>query len=333
MLARTAADLYWMGRYLERTEQTARLLRHQLSGLPDTPADELALGWRCIYRTLGQIAPDAPLDADEAEVFLVADAYTLAGTLIEDHTNQDSLISCWRMARENATQLRPQLPLDVWTTLNQGYLWLAECDFPRAWSAGPTGLASEAIGRLRLLAGVVESSMARDDAWRFLELGRFVERLQHQTTLLSNWERVGRRGTQGIQLQWADLLRVCAAYELYCRRHTMTVRGREAMHFMLHDPEAPRSLCFVVRSLEALLTGIDPLASRHPLAPPHRMVLRLAATLAAGAGAPLETDETEGGTDRAEGELLRRLAADGAALHDLIIYAYVAYPITKGLPR
>ena len=334
MLARTAAGLYWMGRYLERIEQTARLLRYQLSGLPDTPAEEVALGWRCVYRTLGQAAPDAPQHADEAEAFLIADAYTLAGTLIEDHTNPDSLISCWRIARENATQLRPRLPLDVWTTLNQGYLWLAGCDFPAAWSSRPTRLVSDAIGHLRLLAGVVESSMPRDDAWRFLELGRFVERLQHQTALLANWDELGRRGAPGIQLPWADLLRVCGAYELYCRRHTMTVRRGEVMGLMLRDPEVPRSLRFVVRRLDALLTGIDPLGSRHPLAPPQRMALRLAAILETGAGGLAGADdEGESAESGAEAGTFERLSAECATLHDLIIGAYVEYPVAEGLPR
>ena len=69
MLARAAADFYWMGRYFERTEHTARLLQYQLTRLVDTPADELALGWRVIYRTLGQSSPVTPTQADEAEAF------------------------------------------------------------------------------------------------------------------------------------------------------------------------------------------------------------------------------------------------------------------------
>jgi len=260
MLARVAGDFYWMGRYLERTEHTARLLRYQLSGLVDTPADEVALGWRVVYRTLGQSVPDAPADADEAEAFLIADAYTLAGTLVEDDTNPDSMVSCWRMARENAKQLRPQLPLRVWTCLNQGYLWLRASEFPGAWRVGPTQLASDGIDRLRLLAGVVHGTMPRDDAWRFLELGRFVERFQHQTALLDNWDRIGCVPDRNPRLSWADLLRVCGAYELYCRRHTMTVRRAEVLDFMIRDPEVWRrallEVCRAVVGAGAAIMGV-----------------------------------------------------------------------------
>ena len=333
MLARTAADFYWMGRYLERTEHTARLLRYQLSGLVDTPADEVALGWRVVYRTLGQSAPGAPADADEAEAFLIADAYTLAGSLVEDYTNPDSMVSCLGMARENAKQLRPQLPLRVWTCLNKGYLWLRDCEFPAAWRVAPAQLVSEGIDRLLLLAGVIHVTMPRDDAWQFMELGRFVERFQHQTALLDNWDRIGCRADRKPRLSWADLLRVCGAYELYCRRHTMTVRRTEVLDFMVRDPEVPRSLRFAVRRIEDLLMGIDPLGNRHPLAPPHRMVLRLAALVEADAGSPAPSGT--GGWERAqpEQELFHQVAGDGSALHDLVMSAYVDYPVAEGLPK
>ena len=129
MLARMASNFYWLGRYVERTENTARLLEHQLERLVDTAADDLAIGWRVLYRALSQPPPEAPADVDEAEAYLVADAYTLAGGLVEDSTNPASLISCWAMARENACEIRPRLPLRVWVCLNQGFLWLEDTEF------------------------------------------------------------------------------------------------------------------------------------------------------------------------------------------------------------
>ncbi len=333
MLARVAANFYWMGRYLERTEHTARLLRYQLSGLVDAPADEIALGWRVVYRTLDQPAPSAPADADEAEVFLIADAYTLAGSLVEDYTNPDSMISCWGKARENAKQLRPQLPLQVWTCLNQGFLWLRDCEFPAAWRVAPAQLVSEGIDRLHLLAGVIHVIMPRDDAWQFLELGRFVERFQHQAALLDNWDRIGCLTDHKPRLSWADLLRVCSAYELYCRRHTMTVRRAEVLDFMIRDPEVPRSLRFAVHRIENLLQGIDPLGNRHPMAPPHRMALRLAALVEANVGGLVPVGA--GGPERGQLEegIFDQLAGDANTFHDLVISAYVDYPVAEGLPQ
>ena len=333
MLARVAANFYWMGRYIERTEHTARLLRYQLTGLVDTPAGRLALGWQVIYRTLGQSAPLAPANVDEAEAFMIADAYTLAGSLVEDHTNPDSMLSCWRMARDNATQLRPQLPLRVWTCLNMGFLWIRDCEFPVAWKEGPAALVSEGIDRLRLLAGVIDATMCRDDAWRFLELGRFVERFQHQTSLLDTWDRIGPTEGKETSPSWADLLRVCGAFELYYRRHAMTVHRQEVLHFMIRDPEVPRSLRFAVHRIEELLLGIDPLGNRHPLAPPQRMALRLAATVEADADKIPSSAGTARQQEQGAGEsFFWRLAQDGRTLHDLIMSAYVDYPVAEGLP-
>lgn len=324
MLARSAADFYWMGRYFERTEQTARLLQYQLKRLVDTPADELALGWRVIYRTLGQSTPVAPTTTDEAEAFLIADAYTLAANLVEDTGNPDSMVSCWTIARENAKQLRPWLPVRVWTCLNQGFFWLRDCNFHEAWAAGPAALAAEGIDRLRLLAGVVDSRMPRDDAWRFLELGRFVERLQQQTALLDAWDRVGRSPGGNPILSWAGLLRVCGAYEFYCRSHSMVIRRHSALGLLVRNPELPRSLCFAVHRIGSLLSGIDPRGARYPLAPPHRMALRLAAAVETDLHS--EEDAREG---KSSFEVLRK---DGLALHDLTMASYVDYRVEDGLP-
>ncbi len=324
MLARAAADFYWMGRYLERTEQTARLLEYQLERLVDTPAEEVALGWRVLYKTFGHPAPPLPNDADEAEVFLIADAYTLAGTFVEDDTNSNSMISCWSLARENAKQLRPWLPVRVWTCFNQGFMWIRDCDFSRAWAEGPAALALEAIDWLRLLAGVVDAMMARDDAWRFLELGRFVERLQHQTVLLDTWARLGQPG-EGPRLSWSDLLRVSRAYELYRRRRSILVRRESALAFLVRNPEVPRSLRFAVHRIERLLSGIDPKGARYPLAAPHRLAIRLAATVEMELGGD---DPDPEGEDGSFSDLLR----DARKLHDLVMASYVNYPVERGLP-
>ena len=133
-------------------------------------------------------------------------------------------------------------------------------------------------------------------------------------------------------LSWADLLRVCGAYELYCRRHTMAVRRAEALDFMVRDPEVPRSLRFAMHRIEGLLLGIDPLGNRHPLAPPHRMAMRLAALVEADVGGPARPAARAAERERPEEELFDQLACDGSALHDLVMSAYVGYPVAEGLP-
>ncbi len=318
MLARMAAHFYWLGRYVERTEHTAILLEFQLRRLVDTAADELAEGWRVIYEALGQPAPSVPDDVDEAETFMVADAFTLSGGVVEDQTNPSSLVSCWGMAIENARQIRARLPLRVWVCLNRGFLWLRDSDFSAAWKTGPAAQATEAIDRMRLLAGVVDTAMARNDAWRFLELGRYVERLQQQVALLASWDRSRRAREEaeegGPSLSWTDLLRVCGAFEHFCRDRSLVASRETVLSFLIRNPEVARSLRFATSRIEETLRGIDPVGSRYPLAPPHRMALRLAASLEAA--------------DEADDEV----AQAGRNLHFLIMAAYVDYEVTAGLP-
>ena len=342
MLARMAANFYWLGRYVERTENTAHLLEYQLTRLADADADEIALGWRVVYRALSQPPPRAPADVDEAEAFLIADAYTLTGGLVEDATNPASMISCWGMARENAREIRPRLPLRVWVCLNRGFLWLQETEFADAWGEGPAALVSQAIDRLRLLAGVVDDHMARDDAWRFLELGRYVERLQQQIVLLDVWGRIARPdggGSDGGGLSWVDLLRVCGAFEPYRRDRSLTLQRASVLGFLMRDPEVSRSLQYATGRIASTLRGIDPGGGRPPLAAPHRLALRIAAAL------ELDPGETAGGAAEAEargwsdtgsgvdsGGLFDALLRDSRALHDLVMATYVDYPVTAGLP-
>ena len=330
MLARMAANFYWLGRYAERTENTARLLEYQLTRLVDADADELALGWRVVYRALSQPPPQAPADVDEAEAFLIADAYTLTGGLVEDTTNPASMISCWGMARENAREIRPRLPLRVWVCLNQGYLWLQESEFAEVWGEGPVALVSQAIDRLRLLAGVVDANMARDDAWRFLELGRYVERLQQQIVLLDVWDRIARPHGDGLALSWADLLRVCGAFEPYRRNRSLTLHRDSVLGFLMRNPEVSRSLHFATGRIESSLRGIDPSGGRPPLAAPHRLALRISAALELDPG---EADAApDSASDAAPGEVFGSLTRDSRTLHDLVQATYVDYPVTAGLP-
>ena len=323
MLARVAANFYWMGRYLERTRHTLRLVRYPLDRLVDRTTDEIGSGWQVVYRALGQAPPHRAEDGAEAEAFLMTDAYTLAGVLIEETANPDSILSCWSVARENARQVRSHLPLPVWTCLNQGHLWMRGIDLPTAWAKGPASLASEASDRLRLLAGVMDALMYRDDGWRFFALGTFVERSQHQAALLGAWLDLGRGESGAAALPWADLLRICGAYEVYSRRYSMEVHQHQVLAFLIQDPELPRSLRFAAQLVREMLDGIDPVGARYPLAPPHRMALRLAAAVEVEA-----VGEGEGGDSS---RFLRSFRSDSCRLHELTMASYVDFPLTGGV--
>ncbi len=320
MLARAAGDFYWMGRYFERAEHTARLLDHHLAHLVDRPVDVLAHGWRILYAALDQPPPISPTETGNAEAFLVPDAFALAAHLIEDTENHDSIIQSWTKARENAKQLRPWLPVRVWTCLNDGFLWLQNCNFTEYWGQGPNRLPAGVVDRLRHLSGVIKARMSRDNAWRFFELGRFVERLQLQTALLQAWSCPSNKKSQ----IWAGLLHVCAAYEAYCRTYSMMIQPEQALAFLIANPEIPYSLSFSIRSVQFLLSGIDPAGGRHPRRAPHRHALRLAAAIETNSQASADEADTR--------DFLEDFAEDCRTLHDRIIAEYIHYSLEQGLP-
>ena len=321
MLARMASHFYWLGRYVERAEHTGRLLRHQLNQLVDRPADELAVGWQALYRALGQSPPDISVEnVSESETFYKVDAYTLAGVLVEEKSNPASVLACWARARENARQVRTYLPLPVWTCLNQGHLWIQGSSFSEAWAKTPVTLVQEAIDRLRLFAGVVDGIMCRDDSWHFLQLGRFMERTQNQAALLSSWSEVACERWAALSLSWSGPLRMCGAYEVYCRRHSMDIRKESVLDLLIGDANLPRSLYFSVRRIEQMLAGIDPLGTRPPLAVPYRMILPLAAAIEMGPGENL-------------GDFFNSIGRDTRKLHDLIISTYISYSPVEGSIR
>ena len=192
-------------------------------------------------------------------------------------------------------------------------------------AVGPAALVHEARDRLRLFAGVVDATMPRDDAWRFLQLGCHVERLQQQAVLLGAWDRFGHVPGGSPSAWWGELLRICDAHEFYCRSRSMVVRRDSALAFLVRNPELPRSLRFSVHQIGELLAGIDPRGARHPLAPPHRMALHLAASV--------EMSPRDGrGKGEDVGDTFSALFADSLRLHELTMAAYVDYPVEEGLP-
>ncbi len=320
MLARAAGGFYWVGRYFERAEHTARLLEYHLARLVDTPAEVLVDGWHLLHEVLDQPPPVSTVESGDAEAFLVPNAYALASSLMENVNNPDSIIQSWIKARENAKQLRPWLPVRVWTCLNDGFLWLRDCDFTEYWSQGPNRLSADVVDRLRHLSGVIDARMTRDNAWRFLELGRFVERLQLQTDLLRGWSRTSDDNIR----TWTGLLEVCAAYESYCRTCSMVIRPVQTLAFLISNPEVPRSLSFSTRSLLSLLSEIDPAGGRYPRGAPHRQALRLAAGIEANLHASADIEDTR--------EFLAEFAEVCRAQHFFIISEYIDYPLAQGLP-
>ena len=316
MLSRSAQGLYWMGRYLERAEHLCQLLRLQVEALVDRPLPEIHFGWRRIYTSLGRLPPaGGDLDSGQGDDYTLADSYTLAGDLTFERSNPDSIRSCFAFGRENARQMRHCISAEMWTCLNLAWLRIRDLDVEDVWKVSPEGFYAETARAIDTFTGVAETTMYRDEGWRFMRLGRFIERAQLLAALLSAQLATGRRTGDVSGADWTSLLRACHAFDAYERSHGVEIRPDRVLDLLVTDPRLPgslhRSLNTAARELAAIGPSPDPRAGAEAGA--------LAGRLCALAGGERPGDGHEA--------LLARTGEHCRRLHDLVIAAYVDYAV------
>lgn len=218
MLARNAEALYWIGRYVERADDTARILDvavHQL--LEDSSVDPDQAS-RLLLRVLGIEPPDHELD-----VWSLTD-------LVAFSTNSQggsSIVDAISAARENAKSAREVTSSETWECLNTTYNALPERE-RAAKRLGPHEFLSFIEGRAAMFAGLADSTLLRDDGYRFMLLGRAIERVDMTVRLL-----LSRVGDSASSPAWVTLLRSAGAHDTYLRTYRGVLdAGRVVEH---HD--------------------------------------------------------------------------------------------------
>ncbi len=246
MLSRIAESLYWIGRYVERAEDTARILDvHYHLLLEDRWVDE-ASACRALLEVMG--LPDRSSAG--------TDSVLLTRLLAFERDYPGSIVCCMEAAWENARGAREAVSSEMWECLNATHEAL-----PRAADTAtgqmPHGFFGWVKERAAILAGLSESTMSRDESWRFLVLGRNLERVDMTSRLLS-----ARYGESWGQMGWVTTLRSCSAYEAYLRTYQRAVDGSSAAEFLLLDRLFSRSVYFSLRAAEDCLAELDPRAGR-----------------------------------------------------------------------
>ena len=316
MLARSAEGLYWLGRHVERTEDLCRLLREQVGALVDRPVREINAGWRRIYGVIGRRPPGPDVGVTESDDdYALADAYTLADDLTFERANPGSILNSFSNGRENARQMRHCISAEMWTCLNLAWLRLGTRHIEDIWKAAPEEFYAALAREMNLFTGVVDTTLYRDDGWRFLQLGRLVERAQFTIALLLAQLDGMRSYDDAPDSEWSSLLRVCLAFDTYKRRYGAGIRPARVLDLLVDDPRLPRSL---YRAVDAASETLGAIA----LGPgPSGAARRLAADAASAVHRPRPAAPSP--DDHAE--RLRKLAADCLALHDLVMAAHVGY--------
>ena len=318
MLARSAQGLYWMSRYLERAQHLCRLLRLQTESLVDRPLREIRFGWLRIYHSVGREPPEGSLEAFDSEDFTLADSYTLADDITFERLHPDSVWSCLALGRENARQMRQCISAEMWTCLNRTYLRLRDLEIQNIWRASPESFYAQTSEQIDTLSGVAAATMYRDTGWRFMQLGRAVERAQLSASLLLAQLAIERMDDESDDADWTSLLRCYHAVEIYNRLGSVSVEPDRVLDLLVTDPLLPGSLGRATDAAAAALAAVGP-------GPPVRArgeALRLARRLIA-----LVHDEWPRREDREE--LLREALEHCLTLHQLVNATYFEYPVAE----
>ena len=243
MLSRIAQSLYWIGRLVERAEDTARLLDVHVSLLlEDMAADEKRMCTEVIT-ALGAGPAVAPpsTTAELLDVLAYGDDSPIFGALVT--------------ARDNARTVREAISSELWEALN-----MTRNALPAQRAKARKSSAYDFFGfvklRAALVAGLADSTMARDDGWYFFVLGRNLERVDMTARILSV-----ARSSSDPQLASVALMRACGAFEAYLRTYRAMVVTQQAAEFLLLDRLFPRSVLHALTVAEQALLHLSPTSS------------------------------------------------------------------------
>lgn len=245
MLSRIAESLFWVGRYLERAEDTARILDVQIHQLLEDATNDEALASKALLSVMGIFdASDEELDLDHVTTLLAFDT-----------SQPSSIVSSIVGARENARGIRETISSELWECLNATYVAL-EQRAATARAIGPHAFfrfAKFVKERVAIAAGIADATMSRDDGWRFLVFGRSLERVDMTARLLSV-----RLSLPESMSDWVTTLRCCSAHEAYLRTYHGAVDAPRSTEFLLLDRLFPRSAYFALATAEACLVELEP---------------------------------------------------------------------------
>ena len=316
MLSRSAQGLYWMGRYLERAAHLCRLMQLQVETLVDRPLREIHFGWNRVYRSMNQAPPAGTLEAFRSDDYTLADSYTLADHLTFEPTNPDSIWNCFVYARENARQVRNYISAEMWLSLNTAYLRLQTLNIQEIWKTTPESFYAGTSVEINTFAGVTDATMYRDEGWHFIQLGRYIERVQFSAAVMLAQIADHGRQDESFDADWANLLHAFHAFDAYVHTYSVVVQPGQVLDLLITDGRLPASIRRSVDSAAGVLRAIGhgpaPNSSREAL----------------GLGDTLRESVMARRNDVAAWQpVLDRVHADSKKLHQHVMDAYIDYPL------
>ncbi len=313
MLSRTAANLYWMGRYMERAETAARLLQvgERMSLIPSTGAGHRS-EWVPLLQANGSFQTFEAKYRDPVQ-------RNVESFMFFDHDNPGSVAACIAAARENGRIVRTALTSQVWDALNTAFQELKALERTERSELPLTRLTDWTLRNTALVRGSIAATQLRNDGHDFLNIGYLLERADNTARLMDVkyfvlLPRVDFVGSGLDNYQWTTLLRALSAHRAFHWAYGGEVTASKIAHFLILNRQSPRSLLTSVQGVNDHLNRLSHGYGR--AGRPQATVRKLLGELA-----ELRIDEV---FDEGLHEFLTRFIHESAELGDAIFDAYLS---------
>ncbi|MGJ8691666.1 MAG: alpha-E domain-containing protein [Thalassotalea sp.] len=253
MLSRVAENIYWLGRYLERAENTARIVNVNANLLLDLPK-HVRLGWTPILEIMSsrEIFDEHYEQPDEASVI---------SFLVTDTRNPGSIISSLVAARENARTIREIIPREAWEQINSVYLLAKEQQTQIRNGRYRYEYLNKVIQAQQAITGNLAGTMTHDAGYDFLRLGRNIERADMTTRIIDVRSAnllpyVDNDISPFENIQWMSVLKSLTGYQMYRRQMRLRITRPDVLRFLLLDDKFPRAVKHILQQVEYCLSDL-----------------------------------------------------------------------------
>jgi uncharacterized alpha-E superfamily protein len=242
-----------MGRYLERAENTSRLINVNFNLLLDLPKS-IVLGWEPII--------DIVSDRNQfLQHYSEASERNVIDFMVADLNYTGSLVNCLSAARENARTIREIIPRESWEQINEVYLFAKQNRHKASARRTRYEFLTEIIESIQKITGIMLGSMTQDEGYQFLKIGRNLERADMTTRIIDVRSASLLQVTETEQstfenLQWMSVLKSLTAYQMYRREVRLRIRRPDVLKFLLLEERFPRSLRHTLKEVEHCVTGL-----------------------------------------------------------------------------
>ena len=225
--------MYWMSRYVERAENTARLVDVNLQLMLDLPKldpEEQKELWGPVLRSTGD-------HEDFYKHYKATSSENVIDFLTLHSKNSNSIFNCITTARENARHVREQISFEMWEEINRTYLWMKSQTLKKIQRQGPYEFFMQVKNASHLFQGITDGTMTHGEDWDFIQVGKYLERADMTTRILDANDEIfvntPANSQTGGTLQWSAILRSCSSHDAYRKFYVAQVEpdnmiGRDA---------------------------------------------------------------------------------------------------------